>query len=80
LSKIRNVKFTEQPLAAVFADDLLDESDKGTPQFSIAYLRERSDQFQSVGVGEKVGDVGWRRSRHTLPDVARDLGTAFKEE
>jgi len=72
----RDVNFPHRPLAAVFANNLLDEADKGTPQFGVADLRERSDQFQSVGVGEKVGDVRGRRSRCALPDVARDLGSA----
>ena len=44
-------------LAIVRPDDLLDEADKGTPQFSVADLCERSDQFQSVGVCEKVGEM-----------------------
>ena len=54
-------------LAIVRPDDLLDEADKGTPQFSVGDLRERPDQFQSVGGGEKIGDVGGRRSFRTLP-------------
>jgi hypothetical protein len=32
-------------LAVVLADDFLDEADKGTPQFGVADLRERPDQF-----------------------------------
>ena len=54
-------------LAIVRPYDLLDEADKGTPQFRVADLRERSDQFQSVGVCEKVGDVGGQWSFCTLP-------------
>ena len=79
-SKIRNANLAHQRLAVALADDFLDEPDKRTPQFGVADLRERSDQFQSVGVGEKVGDVRGRRSRCALPDVARDLGSAFEEE
>jgi hypothetical protein len=55
-------KQLRQRLAVAFAADFLDEADKGTPQFGVTDLHERSDQFQSIGLGKKVGDVGgkWR--------------------
>jgi hypothetical protein len=51
-------KQLRQRLAAAFADNFLDEADNGTPQFSVTDPHERSDQFQSIGLGKKVGDVG----------------------
>ena len=74
------MNFAYQRLVVALTDDFLDEADKGTPQFGVADLRERPDQFQSVGVCEKIGDVGGRRSYRALSGVARDLRGAFEEK
>jgi hypothetical protein len=73
-------KQLRQRLAVVIAADLLDEADKGTPEFGLADLHERPGQFQSVGVGEKVGDVGGRRSLCALSGVARDPRSPVEEK
>ena len=61
-SQIRDVNFAYQRLVVALVGDFLDDAHKRTPQFSVSDLRERSDQFQSVGVCEKVRDVGGPRS------------------
>jgi hypothetical protein len=76
---IRDVNFAHQRLVVALTDDFLDEADKGTPQLGVANLRERSDQFQSVGVCQKVRDVGGPRSLCVLPDAARDLRAPSKK-
>ncbi len=74
------MNFAYQRLVVALTDDFLDEADKGTPQLGVANLRERSYQFQSVGVCEKVRDVGGPRSLCVLPDAARVLRGAFEEK
>ena len=53
-------KQLRQRLAVAFADDFLDEADKGTPKGGILNSREGSHKRVAIRGGEKIGDISGR--------------------
>jgi hypothetical protein len=59
-------KRCRRPAIVSVASYSLDEVHTRTPKLSVADLRERSDELQSVGAGEEIGDLRGRQGAEYL--------------